>query len=102
TARTLRGEVSYPGAELPATNVVAVLEGSDPALRGQYVALGAHNDAIGIVSPVEHDSLRAYNTVIRPRGANDTPADPTPEQSARIRALTDSFRHEHPARADSI
>jgi len=102
TGPALQGDVQFETTELPATNVVAILEGSDPALRGQYVALGAHNDAIGIVSPVEHDSLRAYNTVIRPRGANDTPADPTPEQSARIRALTDSFRHEHPARADSI
>ena len=63
---------------LPATNVVAILEGSDPALRNEYVALGAHNDAIGIVSPpVDHDSLRAYNTVMRPRGANDPPGEPT-------------------------
>ena len=102
TGPALQGDVQFETTELPATNVVAILEGSDPALRGQYVALGAHNDAIGIVSPVEHDSLRAYNTVIRPRGANDTLADPSPEQSARIRALTDSFRREHPARADSI
>ena len=73
TGPTLQGDVAYAGTELPATNVVAVLEGSDPALRGEYVALGAHNDAIGIVPPVDHDSLRAYNTVMRPRGANDTP-----------------------------
>ncbi len=54
---------------------MAILEGSDPALRGEYVALGAHNDAIGIVAPVDHDSLRAYNTVVRPRGANDPAGD---------------------------
>ena len=67
--------------------MVAVLEGSDPALRGEYVALGAHNDAIGIVPPVDHDSLRAYNTVIRPRGANDTPREPSAAEVARIQAI---------------
>src|SRR5207253_3138164 len=28
----------------PARNVVAIIPGSDAALRGEYVALGAHND----------------------------------------------------------
>src|SRR5690349_6818621 len=102
TAPPLQGEVAYVGTELPATNVVAVLEGTDPALRGEYVALGAHNDAIGIVPPVSHDSLRAYNTVIRPRGANDTPRDPTAEETGRIQARRDSLRTQHPARVDSI
>jgi hypothetical protein len=99
---TLQGDVSYGGTELPATNVVGILEGSDPALKGEYVALGAHNDAIGIVPPMDHDSLRAYNTVIRPRGANDTPRDPTADEAARIQALRDSLRAQHPARVDSI
>ena len=40
---TVQGDVAFVGSDLPATNVVAVLEGSDPALRGEYVALGAHN-----------------------------------------------------------
>jgi len=102
TGPALQGEVTYAGTELPATNVVAVLEGSDPALRGQYVALGAHNDAIGIVPPVDHDSLRAYNAVIRPRGANDLPRDPTAAEAARIKAIVDSLRKQHPARVDSI
>ena len=98
----LAGEVKFEGTDLGATNVVAILEGSDPARRGEYVALGAHNDAIGIVSPVEHDSLRAYNAVVRPRGANDTPRDPTPEEAARIRSIIDSLRKIRPARIDSI
>jgi hypothetical protein len=99
---TLQGEVAYQRVDVPATNVVGVIEGSDPALRGQYVALGAHNDAIGIVAPVDHDSMRAYNTVIRPRGANDPPRAPTAEEAARIRAMVDSARRMHPARLDSI
>jgi hypothetical protein len=32
-------------------NVVAVLEGRDPALKNEYVALGAHYDHIGISAP---------------------------------------------------
>jgi len=99
---TVQGDVNFESTDLPATNVVAILEGSDPALRGEYVALGAHNDAIGLVPSVDHDSLRAYNTVIRPRGANDPPKEPTSEESARIRSIVDSVRRRHPARADSI
>ena len=98
----LAGEVKFEGTDLGATNVVAILEGSDPARRGEYVALGAHNDAIGIVSPVEHDSLRAYNGVVRPRGANDTPREPTAAEAARIRSIIDSLRKIRPARIDSI
>ena len=98
----VQGDVTFTGSDLPATNVVAVLEGSDPALRGQYVALGAHNDAIGIVAPVDHDSLRAYNTVIRPRGANDSPRPPSAEEATRIKAILDSLRRLGPGRVDSI
>ncbi len=103
TGPTIQGDVRFEGTRLPATNVVGIVEGSDPALRHEYVALGAHNDAIGIVTPpVEHDSLRAYNSVMRPRGANDPPGDPTPEQWNQIRALVDSFRKTNPPRIDSI
>src|SRR5262245_7515166 len=33
--------------ELPTQNVFAVLPGRDPALRGQYVVIGAHFDHLG-------------------------------------------------------
>ncbi len=102
TGPAIQGEVAFDESDLGATNVVAVVEGSDPALRGEYVALGAHNDAIGIVPAVDHDSLRAYNTVMRPRGANDSPGEPTAEQATRIKALVDSMRKLRPARLDSI
>jgi peptidase M28-like protein len=102
TGPTIRGDVTFDESDLGAGNVVAVLEGSDPALRGEYVALGAHNDAIGIVPPVDHDSLRAYNTVMRPRGANDPPGEPNAEQAARIQAIVDSMRKLRPVRLDSI
>ena len=102
TGPPIQGDVTFEGSDLGASNVVAVLDGSDPALRGQYVALGAHNDAIGVVPAVDHDSLRAYNTVMRPRGANDAPGEPNAEQAARIRVIVDSMRKLRPARLDSI
>ncbi len=52
---------SIPGS---ARNVIAILRGSDPILRKTYVAIGAHNDAIGIVTPRDPDSVRAVNLVI--------------------------------------
>jgi Zn-dependent M28 family amino/carboxypeptidase len=38
-------------------NVVAVFEGSDPVLKNEYVALGAHYDHIGIGIPVNGDAI---------------------------------------------
>lgn len=52
--------VEYREAPAPTRNVVAILPGSDPALRGQYVALGAHNDHDPLTATAaDHDSLRA-------------------------------------------
>jgi hypothetical protein len=42
-----------------AWNVVGVVPGSDPARAGQYVALGAHYDHLGVGEPVNGDSI--YN-----------------------------------------
>jgi hypothetical protein len=102
--KTVAGSVAFRDQVAPARNVVALLPGSDPALRGEYVAIGAHNDHIGYGhDAVDHDSLRAFNTLMRPHGADDEGvAAPTPEQAARIRAMTDSLHRLHPARRDSI
>ncbi|MBA3438923.1 MAG: M28 family peptidase [Pyrinomonadaceae bacterium] len=40
-------------------NVVAVLEGSDPVLKNEYVAIGAHYDHVGVGSAVSGDAI--YN-----------------------------------------
>ncbi|MDX6695422.1 MAG: hypothetical protein QOF02_3025 [Blastocatellia bacterium] len=40
-------------------NVVAVFEGSDPLLKNEYVAVGAHYDHVGIGNPVNGDTI--YN-----------------------------------------
>jgi Zn-dependent M28 family amino/carboxypeptidase len=40
-------------------NVIAVLEGSDPILKNEYVAIGAHYDHLGIGTPVNGGAI--YN-----------------------------------------
>ncbi len=89
--------------EFPARNVVAILPGSDPALKGEYVAIGAHNDHIGLTPrPLDHDSVWATNRVIRKGGMEDAPRMPTPEEAARIQALRDSLARIRPDRPDSV
>jgi hypothetical protein len=74
-AAMLRGDVPLPrdlsltlhvarrlAARTTAPNVVAVLEGSDPKLAGQYVLLSAHMDHIGVAS--------ATNPACRAAGAD--------------------------------
>lgn len=86
-----------------ARNVIAIVPGSDPALRGQYVSVTAHNDHIGYTHrPVDHDSLIAFNTIIQPLGADSRPHTPSADEVALIRRMLDSLRAIRPARPDSI
>jgi hypothetical protein len=101
--RTIHGSLRWNDVPAPGRNVVAILPGSDPKLKGQYIALGAHNDHVGFNSePVDHDSLRAFNTIVRPRGEDDQPRPATAEESAKIRVILDSLRKIHKPRLDSI
>jgi hypothetical protein len=87
----------------PARNVVAVLPGTDPALRGQYVALGAHNDHVGTTpNALDHDSLLVFNRIFRPQGADEEPQAATPEKEAAFRQALAARRAAGPARLDSI
>ncbi len=89
-----------------ARNVIAVIRGSDPELSKEYVAIGAHNDHIGMRSmAVDHDSLHAYNMELTRLGA------PSWDRNARakrdslrsvIHINVDSLRKLRPARRDSI
>jgi hypothetical protein len=92
--------------ELPsdyARNVVAILPGSDPALAGQYVAIGAHNDHVGFNTPVDKDSLKAFNNERNKRLLANKMVALNAEQLAAIRVNMDSVRRVHPvARLDSI
>lgn len=93
--------------ELPtdyARNVVGIIPGSDPALKQQYVALGAHNDHVGFSNaPVDKDSVKAFND-IRNRlllANNMATLDQAKMQSIRVNM--DSIRKAHPKpRLDSI
>jgi hypothetical protein len=72
----------------PARNVVAILPGRDPVLRHEYVGVGAHNDHLGInAQPLDHDSLRAANMVLRPIGANTPVKAADPDEARRINEL---------------
>jgi hypothetical protein len=87
----------------PARNVVAILPGSDPALRGQYVALGSHNDHVGPAhEPVDHDSLLVFNRILRPEGADQEPGAWTDEARTRFRTELARLRAQRPPRLDSI
>ncbi len=89
----------------PSRNVVGIIPGSDPKLAGEYVAIGAHNDHIGLrADPVDHDSLRIWNHVVRPEGADDRDKEATSEQQAVVNTLLARYRAEHPGseRLDSI
>ncbi|MEP6729666.1 MAG: M28 family peptidase [bacterium] len=100
---TGRFDIARTPVPFPARNVVAILRGSDPALRGQYVALTAHNDHVGFDHfPVDHDSLRAFNRVIRPMGADSPVRQPTADEWAKIRTILDSLRRVNRPRLDSI
>ncbi|HEX8456818.1 MAG TPA: M20/M25/M40 family metallo-hydrolase [Pyrinomonadaceae bacterium] len=51
--------VSTASKKAMTQNVVGVLEGSDPVLKQEYVAIGAHYDHVGTGQPVNGDSI--YN-----------------------------------------
>jgi hypothetical protein len=90
----------------PARNVVAMIPGSDPVLRKEFVAIGAHNDHIGWSQrPVAHDSIYIVNHLFRTGGAEDRPPQLTPEQQAQVNSLLADVRRRSngaSARPDSI
>jgi hypothetical protein len=93
----------YTVSPTPARNVIAILPGSDPSRSTQYVLVGAHNDHVGTATAaVDHDSLRAFNRVMRPQGSNDRPGAPTADQQRRIDSLIRYARSIRPPRRDSI
>ena len=85
--KTVSASMGYTEERAPGSrNVIAMIPGSDPALRGQYVAIGAHSDHVGFGEPVDHDSLWAFNHVVRPGGAEDGNKQATASDWPRIRA----------------
>lgn len=105
TGRTVRAHIVVTSEPAPARNVVAIVPGSDRQLRGEYVAIGAHNDHIGFTrTPVDHDSIRIWNHVVRPEGADDGGKQATPALQSQVDSLLAAWRAAHPGspRTDSI
>jgi hypothetical protein len=104
---TVRGIISFRTVKTPARNVVAVLRGSDPRRRGEYVVIAAHNDHLGVTSYVKDvDSLRAFNLAVRQR-VIEIPASVASRAldsiTAGVRVNMDSLRATRPRpRLDSI
>ena len=70
-------------------NVVAVFEGSDPVLKNEYVALGAHYDHVGVGAAVNGDAI--YN------GADDDGSGTT-----ALLAMAEALAHTTPRPKRSI
>jgi hypothetical protein len=92
--------------EYPARNVVAMIPGSDPRLRNEFVAIGAHNDHIGwSTRPVAHDSLYIVNHLFRTGGADDRPPQLDAARQTQVNSLLADIRRRTngaSARPDSI
>ena len=100
---TAQWKQGFTMSPTPARNVIAILPGSDPARAGEYVLVSAHNDHNGVnATAVDHDSLRAVNTVTRRQGANDPACRPTAQQQHAIDSLIARARSIRPPRRDSI
>ncbi|MBU2949053.1 M28 family metallopeptidase [Zobellia uliginosa] len=54
---------NLPDYDAPAFNVVGMLEGNDPALKNEFVIVGAHYDHIGLIAEENGDKIA--------NGAND-------------------------------
>jgi hypothetical protein len=94
---------AWKKSSTPARNVIAVLPGSDPTRATQYVLVGAHSDhEPNRATSVDHDSVRAFNWVMAPQGANDRPGAPTVDQQRKIDSILRHARSVRPPRRDSI
>ena len=58
----VRLHVSSTHSEVTSPNVVAVLPGSDPNLKNEYVVYSAHTDHLGIGKPIKGDNI--YNGAV--------------------------------------
>jgi hypothetical protein len=87
-----------------ARNVVAIIPGSDPVLKNEYVAIGAHNDHVGLLgAPVDKDSMKVFNDARNKMLIANGMLALTPAQLATITVNMDSVRRLIPKpRLDSI
>ena len=102
--------VFYDDVEIPhASNVLAIIPGSDPVLKNEYVVVSAHNDHVGLTGPnaqgvstaVDHDSLRAARLALlrMQMQGGELVANPP---GTTVAVNLDSLRRIRPPRRDSI
>ena len=103
TSVNVKAILDVTPSPFPARNVVAILPGSDPKLKNQYVAVGAHSDHVGLSRrAVDHDSVLVFNRIVRPGGAENDDQMGNAEQFTQINAELAELRKTSPTRRDSI
>ncbi|MFY9349194.1 MAG: M28 family metallopeptidase [Sphingobium sp.] len=58
-AQRLKARVAATRRDLSSPNLIAVMPGSDPKLKSEYVVLSAHLDGYGVGTPIKGDAI--YN-----------------------------------------
>lgn len=103
--RVVHGHLGFEEGplEIPARNVVALLPGSDPTLKGEVVSLSAHHDHVGFNhAPVDRDSMHAYMREYEVLRQASPTRQVDPARAAAIVVNVDSLRRHGPAHPDSI
>ena len=103
TSVNVKAVLDVVPSPFPARNVIAILPGSDPKLKNQYVAVGAHSDHVGMARrSVDHDSVLVFNRIVRPGGAENDDKMGNTDQFVQINAELAEVRKVSPTRRDSI
>lgn len=107
--RSFSGKAGYADMPIaqPGYNVIGILRGSDAVLKNEYVAIGAHNDHIGINDrePAAHDSIYVLNHLFREQGADSPDPKMTRADADKVNALLAEIRKKTngaSARMDSV
>jgi hypothetical protein len=113
--KTVSADLAYEERDASdwARNVVAIVPGSDSRLKSEYVLVSAHNDHIGysapggVLSVVDHDSLKAANDARMRFELSKRPGDlaqlnEIADELAALHVNVDSLHRIRPARKDSI
>ena len=66
---TVTGHAEVEEEKVQTSNIVAMLEGNDPALKDEYIVIGAHCDHLGMGGP--NTSSRRPDTIAVHYGADD-------------------------------
>lgn len=104
-----RANIMFDDTDIPhASNVLAIIPGSDPVLKNEYVVISAHSDHVGLTAPnaqgstaVDHDSLRTARLALlrMQMQGGELVANPA---GTTVSVNVDSLRRIRPPRRDSI